>query len=250
MPPNLKRIFLPAALLAASLVLFEFSGIDLWLQDQFFNADQQRWLVEKKAWFPKLLFYTGPKVLLIGFAVFLLAGVLWPKPTRPSWLTERWSPRRVWLVILSLAIIPGAIGFMKARSDVYVPWALARYGGDKPYHRLFEPLPPGWPPNRGHGFPAGHASGGFALMSLSYLSDRRTRRWTGLAVGLTAGWTMGLYQMLKGAHFLSHTVATMLLAWLTIELLALLLGINPSERTSSPDCDPSHSNAPLPQSTE
>lgn len=249
MPPNLKRILLPAALLAASMVLFECSGLDLWVQDHFFSAEQQRWVVDKGAALPRLLFYTGPKVLLIGLAMFLLAGVLWPASTRPDWWKLHGSPRRAWIVILSLAIIPGCIGLMKARSDVYVPWSLTRYGGDKPYHRLLEPLPPGWPPNQGRGFPAGHASGGFALMSLSYLSAHRRSRWTGLAVGLTAGWGMGLYQMLKGAHFLSHTVATMLLAWLMIELLAVLLGIEKFGQKASPDSDPAFAGTPPRPST-
>lgn len=35
-----------------------------------------------------------------------------------------------------------------------------------------------------------------------------------LSWALGLGWTMGLYQMLKGAHFFSHTLATMILAWI------------------------------------
>jgi membrane-associated PAP2 superfamily phosphatase len=36
---------------------------------------------------------------------------------------------------------------------------------------------------------------------------------------MAMGWIMGLYQMLKGAHYLSHTVTTMLLAWIIICLI-------------------------------
>jgi membrane-associated PAP2 superfamily phosphatase len=122
-----------------------------------------------------------------------------------------------------LAIVPASIAVLKSRSDIYTPHSLVRYQGEKPYHHLFEPLPPGWPPNQGHAFPAGHASGGFALMSLLHLFRKRRQRWAGLGVGLVCGWTMGVYQMVKGAHFLSHTVVTMLIAWLLIELLAMLL---------------------------
>jgi membrane-associated PAP2 superfamily phosphatase len=37
------------------------------------------------------------------------------------------------------------------------------------------------------------------------------------------GWIMGGYQMLKGAHYLSDTLVTMLLAWIIHLLLRRLL---------------------------
>lgn len=226
---KLQRILLPLALLAASLALFEFTELDLWLQDHFYDFAQQAWLVDKRAVLPRLLFYTGPKLLLIGFAAWLLLSLVLPRRIRPRWLATPWPAPKVWLVILSLAVVPATIAIMKSRSDIYTPASLTRYDGTKPYHHLFEPLPPDVPPNRGRSFPAGHASGGFALMSLFYLFTRRSGRWTGLGLGLVYGWTMGLYQMFKGAHFLSHTVVTMLLAWLIIEVLAILLKVNSSE---------------------
>lgn len=39
-----------------------------------------------------------------------------------------------------------------------------------------------------------------------------------MAVGLGLGWWMGGYQMLKGAHDLSHTVTAVLVAWLVMLL--------------------------------
>ena len=69
-------------------------------------------------------------------------------------------------------------------------------------------------------WPAGHASGGFALLSLFFLFKSRKNRKLALALALTVGWSMGLYKMLIGDHFLSHTVITMLLAWLLILLIA------------------------------
>ncbi len=42
----------------------------------------------------------------------------------------------------------------------------------------------------------------------------------GLCAGLGAGGIMGLYQMLRGEHFLSDTLFTMIGAWIVIVLLA------------------------------
>lgn len=65
---------------------------------------------------------------------------------------------------------------------------------------------------QGHCWPAGHASGGFALLAFRLLAGdpQRRRLVTGLALG--AGWWMGGYQMLKGAHFISHTLVTLSLS--------------------------------------
>ena len=61
-------------------------------------------------------------------------------------------------------------------------------------------------------------------MSLWVLGRTRAQKITGLAIGFTMGWTMGLYQMLNGNHYLSHTLVTMLLAWLVIVLLRAAIG--------------------------
>ena len=68
------------------------------------------------------------------------------------------------------------------------------------------------------------------VLIIGLLAVRRTRRWRHgiLALGLGLGWWMGGYQMLKGAHYLSHTVTTMLVAWLVVLLWRRALKISPS----------------------
>jgi membrane-associated PAP2 superfamily phosphatase len=41
-----------------------------------------------------------------------------------------------------------------------------------------------------------------------------------LVFALGVGWSMGLYKMIIGDHFLSHTVITMILAWLIVLIIA------------------------------
>jgi membrane-associated PAP2 superfamily phosphatase len=162
----------------------------------------------------RTIFYNGPKAVIIalGLAVAVLAAG-----------PERWRERldfgRRDLVVafLALASVPGLIGLGKNVTNVFCPSEIRRYGGDVPYVALCSSYPENdRPAKRGHCFPAGHASGGFALLALAWL--RRTRRgwWGGLALGLGMGWAMGLYQMMKGAHYLSHTLVTMLVAWILV----------------------------------
>ncbi len=227
-------------LLTGVMALFQFTSLDLWVQDHIYNFATHRWPVEKQDALPRILFYSGPKIALGIGAGVLLVWLLLPVRWRPKPLQQRelpWPKRRLWFVLLCLAIIPATIGIMKSRSDLSCPWAIDRYGGDRPHLHFFDPLPPGYPPDCGECFPAGHASGGFALLSLFYFSDSRRNRWLGFTIGMAAGWTMGIYQMLKGAHFLSHTVATMLISGAIVQLLACLTKLptrsNPDSELSS-----------------
>ena len=74
-------------------------------------------------------------------------------------------------------------------------------------------------------FPAGHASGGFALLSLFFLFKTKRNKILAIVGALTVGWSMGLYKMLIGDHFLSHTIITMILAWLIILIIQKIMTI-------------------------
>lgn len=228
-------------LLAGAFALFQFTDLDIRVQDHCYDFEKHRWLVEKQNTVLRILLYSGPKVVLgivAGVAVvWLLLPVRWrPKPLRQFQLP--WPARRVWFALICLAAIPATIGLMKARSDLYCPWSIDRYGGDRPHLHFFDALPANYPPDCGRCFPAGHASGGFALLGLYYLSESRRGRWLGLTIGLSAGWAMGVYQMLKGAHFLSHTIVTMLIAAAMAQALAWLMKVDASSSRTGPLAPP------------
>lgn len=202
--------------------LFEFSGIDLALQDQFYDFSHHAWLVDANSYWPHLCFYKAAKILLITFALLLIASLFTPK-ILPSGMRHRVRKVDVLIVIATLAIAPSLIAWSKARTNVFCPYELQRYGGSVVYVKVCEEFAPAQKPHGlGHGFPAGHASGGFALLSLAGLAKQRRGRWIGAAIGLTCGTLMGGYQMLKGAHFLSHTLITAIFCWIVFLLLRRL----------------------------
>ncbi|MGC3958244.1 MAG: phosphatase PAP2 family protein [Verrucomicrobiota bacterium] len=238
MQSSFSRFALTLLLLAGTFAVFQFTDIDVWVQDHFYNFEKHRWFLDNQAPWPRLIFYTGSKIVLAIAGGGLVVWLLFPTRWRPRSLQRvelPWPSHRLWPMLLCLTIVPITIGAMKRRSDLSCPWSIDRYGGDRPHLRFFDALPPGYRPDCGKCFPAGHASGGFALFGLSLLSDSRRSRWIGLATGMTAGWLLGGYQMLKGAHFLSHTVVTMLIAWAFVELLSYLSNIwsNQSRRRRS-----------------
>jgi membrane-associated PAP2 superfamily phosphatase len=215
-------------LLLAVLVCFGFSDWDLWFQDQLFDASSGAWLVDSAAWLPRLVFYRLPKIALGAWALWLAARALrWlPEPTSPSFLM---GSRDAAFLLSALVAVPLLVGAGKQVTGVHCPAQLQRYGGKEPVHNWFgasSPADESVP--RGRCFPAAHASGGFAVMGLAFVGRRRLRR-VGLNLGLGLGWVMGGYQMLRGVHFLSHTIVSMLFSWLVLLSLARLFGFDNAE---------------------
>lgn len=217
-----SALLLAWILLAATLVVFECTGLDVWFQDFFYSFDRHAWLVPKKSRFPRIVFYHAPKVLLIAFGGWLLLSLIIPRSSRWLHFLSQRPPRYLLYLIVCLGLFPALIGAIKKVSGLHCPSELARYGGDHEYRKLFSARPTN-PRELGHCFPGGHASGGFALLALSFVAQTNRTKIASLILGLGVGWAMGLYQMLNGAHFLSHTVITMLLAWIFTLSIAILL---------------------------
>lgn len=214
---RLQRTFRPVFIvLVLTMLLFELvPKIDLRLQDHFYNPASDSWLIDSENPLLRLIFYTGPKRLLLAFGATIAIVCFGPARLRSRWIvTERL--RRQWMVVLAtLATAPLLISTLKAVSHVFCPYELSRYGGEQEYQPVFEPYSKEERPARfGKGFPAGHASGGFALLSLAGIEATRRKRFIGISVAVASGVGMGGYQILKGAHFLSHTLVTALVCWL------------------------------------
>lgn len=237
-PEFLDRTLWPAVLLlAGAFAIFEFTNVDLALQDHFYDFAQRRWIVDGNEPVGRAIFYNYPKIGVIATGVTLLVLALGPARWRDRLRLDR---RALWVAVATLATVPALAGLGKNYTNTFCPSEVRRYGGDVPYVKVCEPYPSDdRPARRGHCFPAGHASGGFALLALAWLRPSRRARLTGLALGLGLGWWMGTYQMLKGAHYLSHTVVTMLLAWIVVlfwrRILALRSGQSPEESAVSHD---------------
>lgn len=229
-----RPLLLAILLLVGTFFAFEHSSIDLRLQDQFYQAATRTWCVNAYAPVPRLIFYLLPKALswMIGLSLLVLL-MLPTKARRRFPRLGSFSRRQLLATLAVIGLSPLTVALGKKLTNVHTPAELTRYGGNAPYLRVTEPVPPeARHLKRGLGFPAGHASGGFALIGLTLLTERRlSRRWI-VAAALTLGWIMGIYQMLKGVHFLSHTVISMLLCWVILEAVRAAVGIRAPLSTS------------------
>jgi len=211
-----KEMILTFLILIVAIIFFGITDIDLKIQDIFFDSTSHSWILDKNLQPYKFIFYDGIKKLLIFIGIlFLITLILFRKnPTIQAY------KRGIIIVILSGILVPVIVGGLKKATNMPCPKNEIHYGGVYPSTKVWESYPKTFhQPSSIKCFPAGHASGGFALLSLFFLFKRRRNKIVALLGALTVGWSMGLYKMMIGDHFLSHTVITMILAWLIVLLI-------------------------------
>lgn len=217
-----KQLTITIFLLAAVFLLFEYSNLDIAVQDFFYDKTAASWiLVYKKNSLLDILFYTGIKVAIIIFGLAILFSYIYSFKNSPKGLILKEYRKGLFIVWSALIIIPLTIGTLKATTNTPCPCHTKHYGGKYPYIKVLESMPKEIT-KKFKCFPAGHASGGFALLSLFFLFKTKKNKHRAIFAALIIGWSMGLYKMLIGDHYLSHTVITMLASWLIILILYLV----------------------------
>ncbi len=213
-----KHIAIVFLLLVGVIVFFGIYDVDILIEDYLYNFDTKTFVVRADEQPYRAIFYDGAKkfVIFIGVtALFALLG---------SWKFERLKPYRrgLLIVVFSAILIPSVVGQLKATTNMPCPEDEIRYNGSYPRTAVWECYADDFElkNDRIKCWPAGHASGGFALMSLFFLFQKRKNRFIALGVAVVVGWSMGLYKMMTGDHFFSHTLITMLLSWLIIIIVA------------------------------
>lgn len=103
----------------------------------------------------------------------------------------------------------GLVGGLKTETVIACPWSLKQFGGTHDFVHYWQMFSSS-SFMKDHCFPAGHATGGYALMSIffGYLLFYKKCNFKLLIPALTVGGTFGIVQQLRGAHFLSHDLAT------------------------------------------
>lgn len=215
-----NHIVITAILLILVIAVFEVTKLDIDIQKDFFSFSSHNWIVNRDNEVLKFIFYDGTKKLLIVLSIVILILLVF---FRKKDLIARYKEGLI-IVLLSLILVPLFVGSLKAVTNTPCPKNIEFFGGDYPNIKLFDKYPDDFvQPSKIKCWPAGHASGGFALLSLFFLFKSKRNKIIALGVGLVVGWSMGLYKMFIGDHFLSHTIVTMLIAWFITLLVVKLI---------------------------
>jgi membrane-associated PAP2 superfamily phosphatase len=186
-----------------------------WVQDFFYNPELKEWMIDRNNKILDLILYSGIKKLFIVIILFLIFALIFMR--KKKWVGD--NKRGLSIVVASCLIIPLTVGALKATTNMPCPNQLNEYGGKYNDIGLFETLPLDNSRASTRCYPAGHASGGFALLSLLFLFNTRRAKVITLTSVMIFGWTTANYKMLIGDHFIGHTIITMLLAWWLILII-------------------------------
>ena len=213
----------PLALLAVTIVAFDVTDWDVRIQDHFWTPGVGWSVSLRKYSGAGLVYYTLPKLLLGLWGLCLGGWCVWKVAAR------RVVPWRGLYILCVMLAVPCVVANLKSYNSMPYPSKLTRYGGREERKTVVEAFRHPRQPNgkRYHGWPAGHASGGFSLMGLAFAPRRRRWRWLGFGLATGLGLAMGVCHTMDGAHFLSHTFVSLFIAWL---LAACLYGLLPRLR--------------------
>ena len=157
-------------------------------------------------WFTSGVFHEGGRALGWALLVALIVNIWRPLISGPT------KAERVRWVLLTLACVL-LVPALKRVSPTSCPWDLAEFGGTARHisHWRFG-VSDGGP---GKCFPSGHATAAFGFLS-GYVVLRRSRpalarQW--LLGVLVLGFAYGVAQMVRGAHYPSHTLWSGFVCW-------------------------------------
>ncbi len=203
-------------LLVATILFFQYTNVDIVLQNYFYNFDTHKWLIDRNEPILKFIFYNGIKKLLIIFGISILFSLIFFRKKR---IIQKYKKGLI-LVVFAAILIPTIVGALKATTNTPCPKNIEHFGGVYPDIKVLDSYPKTFKQKgKIKCWPAGHASGGFALFSLFFLFKTEKNRKRALAIAMIVGWSMSFYKMFIGDHFLSHSIITMEIAWLVVLIL-------------------------------
>jgi len=191
-------LILAASFLA--LIAWDALGLDLPISRLFGDASGFPW---RDQWLVSDVLHSGARYLAWVLAIVLAIGIWRPLPFARGLTREE---RVAWvLATVACALL---IPLLKLASLTSCPWSLAEFGGTatKVSHWAFG-VADGGP---GRCFPAGHATAAFCFLPGWFILRRAAplaaRRW--LVATLAAGAVLTMVQVVRGAHYVSHSLWT------------------------------------------
>ncbi|RUO79903.1 PAP2 family protein [Idiomarina tyrosinivorans] len=161
------------------------------------------WVLRNNFWFEQIFHNDIRWVNYLAVVVVILSVF-----NAAIFAKSRWLLRDRLLLFVSLLFCFGLVAYLKQITNMDCPWDIVDFGGNRDYYGIFSIKPESAP--MGHCYPAGHASIGYAWISLYFYWHRRRPQAAkvGLAIALIAGIVLGIVQQLRGAHFFTDDITT------------------------------------------
>lgn len=192
-------------LLALALLLaWDATGLDLATARLFGSRGGFAW---RDTWWAGTLLHDGGRIAAWLVLAAVMATALRRAPAGTPSQRMRWQ----WVGVMLLCVL--LVPAIKRFSLSSCPWELAEFGGAARHLSHWRwGVADGGP---GHCFPSGHAVSAFAFFGLVFLwrdhDPWRARACLAAVVG--AGLLFGGAQLVRGAHYPSHTLWTAWLCW-------------------------------------
>lgn len=214
---QLLDMLVPTMILMVVLVLLHQSSFDAIIAGHFFDKDKY-WVYRDNYYLEKIFHKGGAK--FIAFVILAMSGYLLHSLIRKK---NGAFQEYIKFVTLSSILTIFLVFLLKKISSFPCPWDSASFGGKRDFVPILSVLSEKYP--RGNCFPAGHASGGYAFLSMfygySFVYAKRCMKC--LFPGLLLGGFFGVVQQVRGAHFLSHDVGAIIVSifssWVTYMIL-------------------------------
>jgi membrane-associated PAP2 superfamily phosphatase len=202
---------IPALCFVMAFALITLGRVDVRLASAaFYDAATRAWVGTHTWWAEDLIHEDGlALVRSIAMTAILVYAATWLSPRFGS------LRRDAGFVALAILLATGIVALLKQVTNIACPWSLTSFGGTHAYVTLLGHRPPD--AERVACFPGAHSSGGFALMCFYFvLRDRAASAARILLVlGILAGSLFAFGQEARGAHFLSHDLASAAIVWFT-----------------------------------
>ncbi len=188
-------------------------GLDYSLSEYLFKLEGYNWSLKDDFVLQTLIHKFGKYTSIAFYIVIVLSYLL---TFFKLSLSEKLQPYKTGLLYLLVSTLVATltISILKAVTNIDCPWSVSGLGGDNTYHHWIELL--FIKHEGGRCFPSGHASAAFAFFSLFFFSKLYFPKysWGVLLAVLLSGFIFGGAQQLRGAHFISHDLTTLILCWI------------------------------------
>lgn len=196
--------------LSAVVAALHLTDADPAIARQFFFDEARGGWLGRHEWWANELLHTGGRNFMRLFGILAVAAWI------ATFRSARLAPHRRGLgyFAVCMVVVPLTVGVLKHLTRIDCPWDLQGFGGTLPVVHWFEARPSGLP--HAACFPGAHSSSAFALFSLYFVWRPTRPRWAQWALWGTVllGALFSVAQQSRGAHFLSHDIASALIAWL------------------------------------